>query len=386
MSTDVEMQKYHLMKVDDILLNINGTNHNNSISFNDPQRAFNQFSLWLDKYMLFLPMFVMSRPNGTKRSQLFTMFIIIIMILINIILIIPWIHQTTIYLFIYIIQSFSRFIGIYYFYKQFDYPWHNIPSKWNFNQNIYKKYNKNKTLKIILITFIVIDILWIFGVSRDENYWNQVDLYLNDYYYLRWIYWIIDTLFVDFPCIFTLFIHCILSMKYEYYLLELRNNIIENKDNLETIYLKYKCLYHSFINEYPLTLNYSIQLYVFNMVLSLWIDTNNIKYWGNSINSALWRISDYFWYLLVLIIFVTSSSNVCKQYNELYKQIWRYSQQNMMNILKSESEKETFVLYAIYYVANFKVALYIGNYQVTICNAIKLVLLFVIAKYIAYLK
>eukprot|EP01084_Bolivina_argentea_P212059 360551_1 len=381
----IELQQYQLLNVDDILLNIDDTRF--TVDYINSNQKSQRSIAWLDKFILYCPMYVINKPNGSKRNKCMSILIICIIVMANIALEIPFIYSLSsininnaINIICHMIKLCSRFCGLYYFSTKFDYQYRYYIPK--FDQSSNKSNDHNMLLILILIMFVLVEIAWIYGVCFDSNYYNiHQNISLN---WLQWAYCIVNAIFFDAPSILTLVIHYRLTIKYRKYLRQIINELKkENIIDVETIFDRYKALYHSFNTEYVFILKLTVQCYLFYVMLALWINTDSITYWkGNDYSTVLWRTAVNIWCMLAVMMYVFPSSYVCKMYYKLDDELWNYMG-NSEQFIRKENQQQISCNYLLHFMKKFPVIIRIGNVcTVSIHNFVLLMFAFVVAKFV----
>ena len=366
----------------------------NSMDIADEESTINTSPLssdwiWFDRLLSFLPMQLSRRSDGTKRSKFcnrcFCTILVIIFCLVVLFLIIiltVWIAYNmkienstigsindSIQISIY---TASRGSILYYFYKKFNHPWHQIPSKFEAENNFQHAVKYRKCHKIAMICCILYDQIYHFFFFM---------LMTDDYgkWYTTLISAIIWDYAIKLPILLTVVTYYIICSKYHFYFSHFIHILESESDqelNIKDVLEKYKLLHESFKQDYPLSLQVCLALLAAFMALDMWRIT---YYVFNGDASALIDLCPT---TLYIILYLSATILINGKYAEFDDKLWKLGDEY---IIKDSTDVDKIGYnYFLQFVNKYPITIRIGNFTLTKANIILFIIGYAAARYASY--
>eukprot|EP01084_Bolivina_argentea_P277334 473429_1 len=336
---------------------------------------------WLDKWMLYLPLYVPIAPSKTPRTKCCNIFIILC-----IILTIVWIVCIVVYVFAHINSLYStnfllwigtfcqiislsltRTLSFIYYYFYFNYPWHSkIILLSNNSPEICTNNNKNcicivKHYKLFMKTYVFIYFM-AFGMIVIGIICFDTAFFNTEYMYdliVGIFTWIVN----EIPNCFTIVVQSTICFKYYWYLSQIMNNIKYNMNMKEINYLlvQYKSTYEAFTNDYNFTLKWSVILYIVSWLFDEFVGLQNPVYNTNDyhysiiakIGLVLMGFGSLINIFIQIMLYIVSGVLLSETFQSLQALLWK--KLNLFigdvddNGLKCQSVLTTFIAYSTNY-------------------------------------
>ena len=334
---------------------------------------------WFDRTILYFPMYSSIKPDGTDRNKYCSLIVLTLISMIYATFPIIIIIQTqmlslnlSIYsinnLFLFLVRSISRIIGVYFFYFQFNYPWHSSILQ----QSNASNYNQNLFWSSLSIIFFILQI----GLDVMCSYINLLSKSP-----LECVLQIAEILMIGWPTRITFFVHFALCLKYKHYLKQLRliTTTTTRGDNIGIIDIMtmYKRIYREFCSEYTAMFEACVKLYLLGILMWIWIDSyavfatesNDTSEWNN-----IWLLAvDTVWGLMLMAWYCIPAIIMSEQFVEFERAIWEYSE--------SQQSECSYFLQAI---QREPIALFAGNILMTRKHVALVVLSFCAVRYVSF--
>eukprot|EP01084_Bolivina_argentea_P111823 199447_1 len=322
---------------------------------------------WLDKFILFNFMYTPIVPSGSQRNKCLSIVCVSISTLVTIyllgwfiyyIIVVPNIVDANA-LIIQLLETVSIVFRFYYFYYQFNYPWHqSLPQ---FAKTIPKEYRQYKILAIIsLIAIYAACIQWfihmilIMKTNEFSGLYNPIGQMCR-------------SIFLYIPSILTIHVHISLCVNYQRHLSHL-TNVLQNKLNnnrsgdisMKKFLGKYKSLYKSFRISYPISLKFAIQFYLLARLLGLWM----VTYFIFETFDKQWLM----YFVLIpyqMFVFAISTTLLNEQYIEFKKQLWLFGEKCLNQTNDMSTINKDYYNYVLHFVDEYPFIIKIGKKKIT---------------------
>eukprot|EP01084_Bolivina_argentea_P160424 279361_1 len=275
----------------------------------------------------------------------------------------------------------ARYIGFYYFYKYFNFPWYD-------NDIIHSKdyktiYSTSKRLKIFIVSTFLLQIAW--GVTRTiydgfsaDNQWGSMGdaawLIFNDYV-------------IEMSLIFTQCCCSVMFLKYYLFIKEVMIDIENNENvNFKKLLTEYCTKKQEFTKLYKIWSYYFVCLLI-SIFCWLWIGISEILYTNHDDNDTdtILAMVNYYLFLVLSIVsqtiplveFFVSASMITETFDKLKHSLFHYQQKHDMKDCK-------YYHYSLHYINTYPFHVTIFGWKVCKINALKLLVVFIIAKTVTY--
>lgn len=355
---------------------------------------------WLDILVLYCPMwstkYISRRSNDSSQLQQhdrnqwlsgimisLTIICVLYHIVVSCVLHVHYMHDyeaydtiyVTLYLTIQIGTTIARLILVWYFKKDFNYPW--IICVDGFEVDVQSKYWRtiskyNKFIGVLTISSLFSDGLVLYHFVF-QNHLLQSPTPFHKAFTVSVI---LGRMFKWWPLIISLSVACVVFLKYYLYLLELSNIVEKGNFKFDELLNKYEILMNAFKCDYNKCLKVSVELYLAGFIIDIWIGIYEV--FNLSVYFVLVGIfTNTFGYLL----FVISASLITEGFEQFEKKLWNHCKDNIKQQDQNTFKYQTFLLN---YIDKHPLVMKFGSFKITKVNGIKFVLIFVVSKFFAY--
>ena len=358
---------------------------------------------WLDKCLLFFPMYTPRKPDGSRKTNCWTRFIITLILFTNIILFMPnWytviiefsIQNVNLEIF-YLLAFSGRLCLAYYFYHHFYYSYTKTPNKFTQPPSS-TEYDKHCKIVVVIMLIYYIGILfefiaaWLTAVEFNIMYMMI--------YILIIIVWIFILILITFPILFSFIVHWALCLKYHHYLTKLTEMIStkneqDEQDESESIVMsdvmeKYKCLYDSFKADFKFSFQCGIILCCMDAIVGIWnVGYNDWQMIGkDNISDVIDSCAEIIQCCCVILMYLIPAAMLNHDYHSFEKAVWKIGDKCMkmdQNDLENTLQKD-YYNYLLGFVQRFPIIVRFGKLMVTKMNILTFIIGFIVARYVSY--
>ena len=268
----------------------------------------------------------------------------------------------------YTILATAKLFCLYYYYKDFNYPWHVTPCKLDndYQLNDIKFYNK--MIILLLISTMSVDI----ASNATIPQWKII------------IIWNVWKLLHLYPLYVSECVVAVIFCKYAIYIKQLTKKIGTVKS--AEIFEEYKRIHVLYKVEYCGSLKYQINLMFIGIFIWLWADTYRIVSQDNKHNigslwilrNILWAVSDVLTYAMVLVPAII----LAESFNKFESRLWEKSEKVMNGI--DENDEIGRCNYVINSVRKYPLDGKVFGITFTKRKVTNLIISFVAAKLVSY--
>ena len=343
---------------------------------------------WLEKLILFMPMWSSKKPNNVTRSKFVSMMMTILTICYTIFYFIylmridlkytPQIISTVIKVIASAFMNTARILDIYYYYFRFDFPWYNEPLS---NNSIDYSKNAARTYNIMIIlsvtVCIVSDLIGLTGQFVTSSYlegWTPESLRIL-------IIIAVGRVMVIYPLFISECVAGVIFLKYAMCLDYLSECIRSKSRGIKEIFTDYCTLYEQFRAEYCFSIRWQIHFTLLGILVYLWLLTYFLllprDFWGY-FETILLLVAD----VCIFLLFLVPASLVSASFHGLEDSLWIHSKSCMIE--QDDKDMTVYYNYFIQYALRHPIQVKVGNFTVSRKSIVRFIMIFAAAKAISY--
>ena len=323
---------------------------------------------WLDKMILFMPMWSAKEPNNVTRfgSRLmaiiitcYMMFDYIYFMRNNVIsgediipIVIIGIQLT--------MTGIARFLGLYYYYFNFNFSWYNQPLSnefINYSKNIIRRYN---VILIILTTgYIASDLIYLVircvAYSSDYGGWStELTGYL--------VFVVLHRLMKMYPLLFSECVAAVIFLKFAMCLNSLSESTRSQSRSTKEIFKDYCILYEHFRTEYCFSIKWQIHFLLLGTLMTVWFETYSLLFPSNAL-TLFGNILLFVGNVCIFLLFLIPASLVSESFHDLEESLWIHSRNCMIE--QEDQNMALFYHYFTQYALRHPIQIKVGNLTVS---------------------
>ena len=363
---------------------------------------------WLDKYMLYLPLFVTKLPSTKPRAQscklfiwLLISFFMIYCIGFTLGLCVAFVQNskedvriflTMNHVFFYLnsfLTLIQRIFSLIYYYFYFSYPWYSndkISEIFPCNQAVTTTSKRNCmriNYKVVLQTFLVLyfvsTIVVIVGAIVYLNMQGNILVYAPSF----------ENIFANLSFYVAMTVHAVICYKYHYYL----SKIIDyGLDDLDETFLRYKILYDAFKNDNNFYLKWTVLISLFKSVTGVWFGAISPLWNHNNFEDDVVRTVSYHFastcgclqVILSIVLYIVSSTYLSEQFERFRDVLW--DEKGRIIEMKRGQREMSMMSSLILFTGKYRINISVGSLEMTKKNILLFALTFVGARIFTLLK
>ena len=270
-----------------------------------------------------------------------------------------------IYCLLEVLYTLSRFLSLYYFYHHFAFPWTHSKSLPLPKSQIRTIQTYNRIIVLFSVILFTVDVLLCI------HYYSEL---FGDSWYL--IYLVVGRLTVFYPIFVTFMVVSAIFLKYGTMITQLTQefkDIQSGSIEIDGMLDEYVMIRKQFRLEYPSSLNWSIVLYLYSLVLDNWVyayEIVQLDSWGDLFGV----VED----ICILAIFVLPASLIAEAFEKYESMLYEYGVHHKKKIDSGA------LSHLMAHVSKYPLQVRTGNVTITKLNTLKFVVLFILGRSLSW--
>ena len=344
---------------------------------NHANQLINSFK-WLEKLILFMPMWSSKRPLDKSRSKIISAFIIMItigfLIYFEIYIGVYFLHVPRMYFimqeFVVICLGIAKLLDLYYYNFNFNFPWYYQSLKnCTYSNKIIHRY-KNILLVCLIGTtaFDLTNLIRIYVQSLDDAY----------------LVFIISRIIVNIPLAISVCVGGGIFLKYAMSLNYLSEKLgCGDHEIIKQIFADYSTLYKDYRTDYCWSLKWQIHFTLLGLFVFCWNLTYSLLAPFNDLWIDIAVTQTLISIVFLFLMFIMPASLLTEEFHDFEQLLWKYSELSMMDE-NVDQNFTTCYYYFIQFALRHPIKVKIGGFEVSRKNVFRFVIYFIMAKAISY--